>query len=86
MTNEEAREIIKCMPNYIDKSLLGFCISGTDVLEALDLAIKALKKCDRFNGICGDCKYAMRRFDEYPCNDCIGMYNDHYERGEEERN
>lgn len=85
MTNEEAIRLLNEL--YIRADLTdeyGDCIDTSPYDEAIELAIKALKKCDRFNGICGDCKYAMRCFDEYPCNDCIGMYNDHYERGEEE--
>ena len=47
MTNKEAQEVIKYIPNLIDKSLLGFCVSGEDVLKALDFAIKALEANDK---------------------------------------
>lgn len=69
MTNEEAIRLLNEL--YIRADLTdeyGDCIDTSPYDEAIELAIKALEKYDRFNGICdereaGNCPYYTARGD-----------------------
>lgn len=72
MTNEEAIEIftkVKALP-------CGWCYEGGDEFrQALDLAIKALEGADY---VCERCKYVERSGHEFPCNECVYAYENHF--------
>ena len=89
MRSDEAARIIekekRCVLTDCERPECKNCVLVMDtgeILEALDMAISALKK-QEVDKCCETCKYEHLDLDEYPCCDCIRA-KDHYEPYTEE--
>lgn len=66
MNNKEAIEHLE----KLKEMAFGDCM-----LKALNMAIKALEGADY---VCERCKYVERSVHEFPCNECVYAYENHF--------
>lgn len=76
MTNKEAKNTICAFYEQILKELWMTNEARNGLGEALDRAIKALEGAD-YDG-CEKCKYVERSVHEFPCNECVYTYENHF--------
>lgn len=78
MTSKEAIKILQPLTEYIaDENGIAtwHMINTLSQIEALNLAIKALEGAD---DVCEKCKYVDRSVREFPCNECVYAYENHF--------